>query len=334
MSAPWEDQDDKSLSKVIKRAKRRTTIRNIIISLIVAIVVLFVGAIVNVQLISRSSSQLMNDEYTLKRISGPNQYISGITGESGFLSGRVEINMYKVVEGVPIPWQTKKTVYNVVPFLSFTNVGGNTQGLNIPLPDPKMVQEKFEYYRNYNGYNGQRNMAYYIPGVNYNDKILNDLPTLEQMDQDKLVEMAISFDKEYSLAEVRAMIPAELTQVWYWVDTYDNKKYYEPFEDGNGNMSYAVPEGDNYLFGFGINLDGPEVNEQNFIDALGQGLEGRYQYEFNRINNYLKGDKAKPDKSDIRILGVVLTGNAKELQILSGQPYVRGAVLGAVTDKY
>lgn len=99
-------------------------------------------------------------------------------------------------------------------------------------------------------------------------------------------------------------------------------------------MSYAVPEGDNYLFGFGINLDGPEVNEQNFIDALGQGLEGRYQYEFNRINNYLKGDKAKPDKSDIRILGVVLTGNAKELQILSGQPYVRGAVLGAVTDKY
>lgn len=334
MSAPWEEQDDKSLSKVIKKAKRRTAIRNIIISLVISVIVLFVGVIVNAQITSYSASQAMREEYALMEISGPNQYVSGFTDEQGLLSGKLEFSMYKVIEGVPVPWQTREIGYSVLPFLSFTSIGGSTRGLNIPLPDPKMVQEKYEYYRNYNGYNGQRNMAYYIPGVNYNGKILNDLPTLEQMDEDKLVEMAISFDKEYSLAEVRSMIPAELTQVWYWVDTYDNKQYYEPYKDGNGNRSYGVPEGDNYLFGFGINLDGPEVDEQNFIDALEQGLEGKYHYEFNRINNYLKGDKAKPEKNDIRILGVVLTGNAKELQILSEESYVRGAVLGAVVDKY
>lgn len=334
MSAPWEDQDDNNLSKVIKKAKRRTTIRNIIISVVVTVIVLFVGVIANAQLTSYSGSEAMRDEYALMEISGPNQYISGITGESGFLSGRMEFNMYKVVEGVPIPWLTKKTVYNVLPLLSFTNIGGSTNGLTVSLPDPDMVRENYEYTRGYNGLNGQRLMGFYIPGVNYNGKVLNDLSTLKKMDQDKLVEMAISFDKDYSLAEVRAMIPAELTQVWYWVDTYDNKKYYEPFKDGNGNMSYATPEGENYLYGFGINLDGPEVSEQNFIDALQQGLEGKYHYEFNRINNYLKGDKAQPEKTDVRILGVVLTGNAKELQVLSGQPYVRGAVLGAVVDKY
>jgi len=147
-------------------------------------------------------------------------------------------------------------------------------------------------------------------------------------------KMAISFDKPYSLSEVRAIIPAGLTQVWYWVDTYDNKKYFDPYKDENGNLSYATPLNESWLYGFGIHLDGPQINEKDFIASLEQGLKGKYQYEFNRIYNYLRGDKPKPNKTDIRLLGVVLTGNAKELQGLKGQPYVRGAVLGAVVDKY
>jgi hypothetical protein len=334
MTAPWEDQDNKKLTNMIKKTKRRTALRNVIISLIVSVIVLFSGMLVNVHLASLSSQRTMNDEYALKAISGPNQYISGSTDEVGFLSGRIEINMYKVIEGVPIPWLTRKTVYNVLPLFSFTSLSGSANGLSLSLPDPEMVKENYEYYRNYNGYNGQRQMMFYIPEVNYNGKVLNDLPAVRQMDQDKLVEMAISFDKSYSLAEVRAMIPAELTQVWYWVDTYDNKKYFDPYKDGNGNMSYANPQGENWLYGFGINLDGPAINEKDFIASLEQGLKGEYHYEFNRIYDYLRGDKAKPSETDVRLLGVVLTGTAKELQILSGQSYARAATLGAVVDKY
>ncbi|OAB43572.1 anti-sigma factor [Paenibacillus antarcticus] len=334
MTAPWEEPDHKNLSNLIKKAKRKTFIRNIIISLIVTVVVLFGGFLLNIQLISSSSSQESKDEYALKNISGPNQYISGITGQDGFLSGTTEYNIYKVVEGVPIPWRTKKTVYNVFPFLPFANIGGSVNGLSLSLPDPDMIREGYEYTRSYNGLTGQRLMNFYIPDVNYNGKVLNDLSALEQMDQDKLVEMAISFDKPYSLAEVRKMIPPELTQVWYWVDTYDNRKFYDPYKDGNGNISFANPLFESWVFGFGIHLDGPQMNEKDFIASLEQGLEGKYEYEFNRIYNYLRGDKAKPSESDIRLLGVVLTGNAKELQILKGQPYVRGAVLGAIVDKY
>lgn len=303
------------------------------ISLVVSVIVLFGGALLNVQLINMSESRAMQDEYALMSISGPNQYFSGITSESGLLSGRMEFSTYKVIEGVPIPWGTRKTVYKAFPFLPLAN-GGHTNGTSISVPDPDMIREGYEYTRSYNGLNGQRLMNFYIPDVNYNDKLLNDLPLLDQMDQNKLVEMAISFDKSYSLAEVRAMIPAELTQVWYWVDTYDNKKYLEPYKDGNGNMSYANPFNESWLYGFGIHLDGSQINEKDFIASLEQGLKGRYEYEFNRIYDYLRGDKVKPSETDIRILGVVLTGNAKELQILEGKPYVRGSVLGAVVDKY
>ena len=336
MTAPWENENenDIKLTNIIKKAKRRTLIRNMAISLVVSVVVLFSGIIVNAHLAGRSSERVVMDEYTLKEVSGPNQYVSGVTDETGFLSGRIEFNMFKVIEGVPIPWLTKKTVYNVLPLFSFASPSGSDNGLTLSIPDSDMHKENFEYSRDYNGQNGQRQMMFYIPDVNYNEKVLNDLSIVKKMNEDKLVEMAISFDKSYSLAEVQAMIPAELTQMWYWVDTYDNTKYLEPYNDGNGNMSYANPMRDGWVYGFGIHLDGPEITGKDFISSLERGLDGTYQYEFNRIYNYLKGEKAQPDETDIRLYGVVLTGTAKEIQILSGQPYVRGAVLGAVVDKY
>jgi hypothetical protein len=78
------------------------------------------------------------------------------------------------------------------------------------------------------------------------------------------------------------------------------------------------------------------VNGKSFLDALEQGrhLKGLYHYEFNRIFDFLKKDKKEPQESDIRILGVVVTGTAKQLQSLSRQPYVRGVTLGAVVEKY
>ena len=82
------------------------------------------------------------------------------------------------------------------------------------------------YDRTFNSSNGQREMMFYIPEINYNEKILNDLPSLSEMDPGKLVEMGISFDKSYSLEEVKSMLPEGLKQVWYWVDTYNNKDRY------------------------------------------------------------------------------------------------------------
>ncbi|MDH6670916.1 MULTISPECIES: anti-sigma factor C-terminal domain-containing protein [Paenibacillus] len=209
---------------------------------------------------------------------------------------------------------------------------------SISIPDAHMQKNSYEYSRSYNGLNGQREMLFYIPGVDYNGKILNDLPLLQEMDPAKLVEMAISFDKSYSLSEVKQLTPSGLTQTWYWVDTYDNKKIYEPYIDGNGNKSYAIPHSESWAHGFGISPTEPaiEATEQPFLDALERGvqLKGNYHYDFKRIYNYLKKDKSKPDASDVRILGVVVTGTAEEFQVLSGKPYVRGITLGAVVDKY
>lgn len=337
MNEPYKDADEVNFTKVIRKAKWKSIIRTTIISVIVFIIVLFGATLANVQLTSRAEVEASRSEWFMKQITGPNEVETAHMGSSGFLSGTIQTYYAKVIEGVVIPWSKKEVSYNVFPFLNFSSLAGSTKQ-SVSIKDEDMKQNGYEYTRSYNGLNGQREMMFYIPGVDYNDKILNDLPLLQEMDPAKLVEMAISFDKTYSLDEVKKLTPPGINQTWYWVDTYDNKKFYEPFIDGNGNKSYATPHTDSWAHGFGIIPTEPtiEVTEQKFLDALERGiqLEGQYHYDFNRIYNYLKKDKVKPDASDVRILGVVVTGTAKELQVLSGQPYVRGITLGAVADKY
>lgn len=333
MTAPWEEKDDHNLAKVIKKAKRRTMIRNTVISLVVTLIVLFGGMLGNAHLTSWLAMRGLNEERIMLEISSPNLYELRTELDLGFLSGEVEINTYKVIKDVPIVWETKKLDFGLGSRFSMLSRGHSY----ISVPDPVMTSEKYPYYRGFNSQNGQREMLFYVPGVNYNGKVLNDLPALEQMEPVKLVEMAISFDKSYTQAEVEKMLPTDLTQVWYWVDTYDNKKNLENIPNDSGPNKYALPASAGGVYGYGVKWEGLfKAKPEDFLQSLEYGLQkkGKYYAEFERISNYLKKDKAAPDASDVQLLGVVVTGTAKELQSLKGKAYVSAAVLGAIVDKY
>ncbi|MDT3425969.1 hypothetical protein J2Z22_001489 [Paenibacillus forsythiae] len=337
MTAPWEAEEDQDLVQTIKQAKRRTLIRNILISLVVSLATLtaiFIGA---AHLIDYESRETMFDEYGYMSISSPNEYLEhGFKDRRGFLSGVLELDTYKIVEGVPIPWREKWINYHVPGFPFTTGVHGGTTSLEAN--DPALKAQGYEYNRKYNPDNGQRELLFYVPGADYNGKVLNEIPALRQMESGKLVEMALSFDKGYSFAEVKAMLPAGVRPVWYWVDTYDDWKDFglEPRKDGDVTV-YPQPLISTYnVYGFGVRPDSDKPDPEDFIGSVkfGQEKKGTYYSEYRRIYNYLKKGKAEPDIGDIRILGVVVTGTAKTLQILDGQSYIRGAALGAVVDRY
>jgi hypothetical protein len=333
MTAPWEQQDDQNLSKVIKKAKRKTMIRNTIISLVVTVIVLFGGMLGNAHLTSWLAMRGLDEEKIMMEISSPNLHELRTELDLGFLAGKVEISSYKVIEGVPVVWDTRKLDFSMSSRFSLLNRGYSS----INVPDPVMTSQNYEYYRGYNSQNGQREMLFYVPGVNYNGKVLNDLPALEQMDPGKLVEMAVSFDKSYTQAEVETMLPAELTQTWYWVDTYDNKKKLEFITNESSPTKYALPESARQVYGYGVKWEGLfNPKPEDFLQSLAYGLQkkGKYYGEFERITNYLKKDKAAPEANDVLLYGVVVTGTAKELQSLKEKPYVNTAVLGAIVDKY
>ncbi|MNB81527.1 hypothetical protein D3C75_283120 [compost metagenome] len=336
MTAPWNDGEDKQLSQVLKRAKRKSTVRSIVISLAVVIVTLtaiFFGA---AQIVNHRSYETLTSEWRYRMITSPNEYESGYKDTRGFLSGVLETNTYKIIEGVPIPWEQEWTNYNEWWFPFATGAYGGSSPLTVS--NSELEQAGYDYGRQYNPYNGQREMLYYIPEVDYNGRIFNDFPLLREMEPDMLAEMALSFDKSYSYAEVQHMLPAGITQIWYWVDTYGERKgfQFEPRDDGNGGTSYPLPMAGYGVYGFGNSRDGYKVTPQDFLSNVQYGLASKdiYYEEYKEIHQNLKKDKAEPDASDVRILGVVVTGTASGLSRLQGQSYIRGAVLGAVVDKY
>ncbi|ETT73950.1 hypothetical protein C173_10935 [Paenibacillus sp. FSL R7-277] len=339
MTAPWEEAEDQNIMTTLKKTKRKSMIRSILISLGVSILTLLIVFYGAAQLVGHLSMNAHYSEQQYMRISSPNEFDSGYKDNRGFLSGVLEMNTYKIVDDVPIPWKTRWLNYNPWWFPFTTGAYGGVS--NLTVEDPRMKQEGYEYYRNYNSDNGQREMAFYIPGVDYGGRILNDLPELDKMNEDKRVELAVSFDKDYSFEEVEGLLPAGAKPVWYWVDSYDDREGFNfkpyPNENDPAKMNYPTPMSANYgVYGFGVQPDWDQAKPEDFIGAVQIGVDKKdnHHSEYQRIFNYLKKDKPAPEAGDVRILGVVVTGTADGLKSLKGQTYVRGAALGAVVDKY
>lgn len=322
--------DGAKLSALVRKARRRTIARNVSISLAVTLLILAGGWFTNLQLQYRSEEHAMRDIEMLKAISGPNQYILGFQVNYGFLHGTLEYRTYKVVEGVPVIWGEEN--YDFSSWGSFSRFFGDYSDLS--LMDPDMEAKGFHYSRPYNRYNGEREMLFYLPSVKYAN-YLNELPQLKDMDGRKRVEMGISFDKNYTVEQIKSMLPPGVHPVWYWVDTYSDMKPYTAAKMPDGSVVDPFPDWASSVYGFGVHPDRNDVSEKNFLDALEYGVHHnrKYKQEFKRIYDYLRKDKEQPETSDVRLFGVVVTGTAESLKALQGQPYVKAAVMGATVDR-
>jgi len=322
------ESEEKDFHKLLKKTKRKTMLRNVIISVICTVLVVLGLLIANRVLLSHSLNAAYNDMYQYKQISDPNVNLGNIQSVDGIWSETAEFQTYKIIEGIPLPWSEKNIQYNVLNHFSLYN--GRYSPLSVT--DPKMVEQGMNFARSYNVQNGQRELLFYHPAVQYS-KMLNELNQLSDIDPEKRVEMAISFDSSYTSKEIRAMLPAGVHARWFWVDTYtpDYIKFLSEIP--------ILPIGSVNVFGYSAYADLEdkfENNEEKFIDFIHAGikLKGNYDFEYHQIFDKLRGSKAEPSKDDVHNIGVVVTGSPESLQALQAKSYVRAAVLGAIVDKY
>lgn len=202
-----------------------------------------------------------------------------------------------------------------------------------------MNAEELNYLPRYNNI-GQELMMFYYPYVDYGDRYKNDLNLLEDIGNDKYMEIALSFDKEYSISEVNNIIPENINLTWYWIDTVENghkntQKQYtdkQKMEDGEIIEVEQYPDicYEDYAYGIKtINEYGEKIGNpvENFIKALEEG-------ERTHIYDIIAGEDGKLTKDDIRVQGVVVTGDAQNLELLTSLPFIKAATIGVVTDKY
>lgn len=316
------DIDSSKVSTMLKKAKRRQFLKIIVIS-IALFIVLFFGSIIGIsQLNNRAYLAMDRDVNMIRQITRPNTERGVAITSNGLFKSTVEYKTYKVIEGKPVKWEDEVYEYKVWnTFRQLSNVNPLTIADNVVMGNER-INKASELYNNQTM---EREMQFYLPFASYNSYINN----IEKVKgENKVAELAISFDKPHKVSEINKMLPEGVHPVWYWVDTYYDKKSYhldDVTQSAYEVYGFKAKQGD-IEFGNGT--------EKDFLLAIQSGMEkkGKYYEEYERIYNYLKGKKTKPSEQDVKVIGVVVTGTATDLQKLNGQNYVKAAVLGATAD--
>lgn len=323
----FDGKSTSAISKVVKKAKRKTILRNIGISFFVIVFLLITLSSSWLFIIRGSQEKAMRDIVLFSSITDPNTELLGSQNQSnGIFEGVLTFNRYKEIEGIPVDWSNHVVTYSL-----FGGVSGFTGDHSLI-----QIEDKEDGLpRYYDRETKQRMLSFYHPEVLYN-KVRNDLNTLNNFSDDTLVELGISFNQKYTPEEVRELIPENLTLKWYWVDTYSQ----EDIKSMNANLNednYYPTELATEIYGFSEHSIDSSMSEQHFMDAVQMGLnyeDGKYFGELNRIYNNLKGDSAQLNAENIEIIGAVVTGTPAELAELNEMNMIRAAVLGVTVKPY
>ncbi|EPD50548.1 hypothetical protein HMPREF1210_02517 [Paenisporosarcina sp. HGH0030] len=331
----FEGKSTSSISKLVKRAKRRTILRNIVISILVIFFLSVTLGFTWLSIMRWSQENAMRDIQLFSRITNPNVEELGAQNEgNGLFEGILTFNRYKEIEGIPVNWSDRVVTYSL--FGGVSRLTGDHSPIQIQ--DKNDGEMKF-----YDRVTKQRMMKFYHPDVEY-PKLSDDLASLNNVADDTLVELALSFDQKYSPQEVRELMPEGITLKWYWVDTY-SKTDIERLNDNtveavNGGefQTEASPELATEIYGFDEMPEDPEnpsLSEQMFLGDVEMGVsleDGKYHGEFERIYKQLKGDSSTLNAKNIHVIGAVVTGEASDLAKLNNMPMIRATVLGVTAN--
>ncbi|SFG88620.1 Sigma factor regulator N-terminal [Priestia megaterium] len=295
--------DEKSLHRTLKKAKYKAILRTVFISVLVVSFVIGLFVKGNNYFIASTGDKITDRIITENQVMmSPNTYTNTDTISIGVLKGTIKSEVFKVIEDKVIPWGAEDITYDLLgnlnaSFSTSSTIVNDTTVYHIP--------------------NGQREMLFYVPKYKYK-LYANDFDMIKKYPNNKYMEMAISFNKNYTLKEVQKMLPTSAHQTWYWVDNYAKSTVYRGGPE-NGRWLLGISKPSPQL---GAQLTTTKIKtEADFLNELKKTDPGESKNLKNRQKNGL-------------IIGVVITGTKEELLALRNEPYVKAASLGAVVDKY
>ncbi|MFJ8460526.1 anti sigma factor C-terminal domain-containing protein [Lysinibacillus xylanilyticus] len=320
------------MKKTMKKAQRRATWKTIFITFCVLIVTLSAGKIANDAITRFLQSHAQNSFYTLHQVKGANEFIGSIRNYPGILGGEMHYKTIKYIEGKVVLTGDDALGYG---FLrdevlyegasSYLTFGG------------KYSEEDLNDHR-YNEF-GQREMLFFYPFIDY-QKMRNDLALLPEMDDHKIMEVALSFDKGYSMQDALAKLPKDVTTTWLWVKDVNEAEDHTGKIEENGEVvgSFNVMRSEQDVYGFSLLNANGEVAEnpaEQFVRAISSGTRQKssLQDEYKRLEKEIGGADGL-SVNDLVIYGAVVTGNKKTLTSLQDLDFIKASTIGVITDKY
>ena len=323
------------MEKTIKKAKRQSLWKTVFLTTGILLIIGICGSFLNENITLYFQSVVSNANASLEEISGANEFVANKENFPGILGGKEYYKTYKLIEGKVVYTGEKGYGYGL-----FRNEWLNRSGMQSELIVSESGSEDDLSLQRYN-YLGQREMVFFYPFVDYKN-VRNDLAWLDELRDDQVFEVALSFDKGYGVDEAINKLPKDVTKTWLWVkdveENPDEVRNYLVDEKGNLTpLGYSVRSEHN-VYGFPlITPNGDKVDmpgEQFIIDiSTGKKLRTSWQWEFNRLYDTIGGEDGL-SQNDLVIYGAVVTGSKETLASLHDLEFIRASSIGVITDKY
>ncbi|MEA0552774.1 anti sigma factor C-terminal domain-containing protein [Lysinibacillus irui] len=322
--------DDKQTKKIMRKARFWSTIKMIGITLIVTPIVL-IAFWYGLRHLSLNSAQKVSDDIHLfNEISAPNVQISNQKYDDNLLGGKIITTTYKVLgdQHRPYIWTPIESDYNLFGTLTQTYISKSIQ-----IEGSESLAETHQLER-FNDYTGDREMFFYHPKISY-DQYKDKISELKQLENNTLVELAISFDNAYSFDEIKSKLPTEVQVDWWWVDAYTDDTL-DFFQQGQNTIPANYP----YIYGFQSEQSKPKPrrSSSNEVDTFIRNIEllresKNFEWETNEVYQALIGENGNLETSDVKIIGAVVTGTPEQLQLLQGKSYIKASTFGVISNQ-
>ncbi|WP_342605177.1 anti sigma factor C-terminal domain-containing protein [Peribacillus sp. FSL E2-0159] len=313
-----------SFQNVMKKAKRKQTVKYFIITTITTIFLLAVIYIGSQQIIEKRISN--DDSLNYSLIHGANTYAgSASPSDSNLFSYTQEIAYEKQIGDRVILWDTDSVT---IPLFGKRRI--NESGI-----ETKIFSEREKRYVNFNQLNGEREIEFYFPQLTYT-YLPKEITAATELGNNKIVEVALSFKKPLTLHEASKILGTDNVN-WLWVDTSTDAQVKEYKKEAlmKENERHAITQGGGSAYGFEVMDSDFEIGGQFFLNIIKTlSLEdGNYQSKVKKLANSIN-EKSSPKVSDIRISGAVVTGTPKELERFNNIDIIRASLIGATVDIY
>ena len=291
-----------SLNSALKKAKRKQLLKTILISIVVVLILLPTLYKTGNYFAAKSSAKLHERLFLHNEVAEPNiQIDSQVTSNSSMLGGNIITNRSKNINGYLVQWSTLTSSYDWLR----ANIDANEL-------TPGFYGSDTNFYE-YDKQTKNKVATFYHPSISeYYDGIQNELEEISRM-ENHVTEVAISFDRPYTLQEIEAKIPDNLNIVWLYLAS-------PIVDESNGPAGMPV---------YGFNpTNSPQETYTDFLDALEKfDPDGSNE----TIQEFLNANKNK-QFDEVNILGIMLTGQTKNFKALESQDFIRGASVGATAQ--
>ncbi|SFD03001.1 anti sigma factor C-terminal domain-containing protein [Clostridium uliginosum] len=273
---------------------------------------------------SKNQNEFIEENQLRYKISYPNTYIGeNRTYELGFYKYMTNNLLYKNLSGKILPYGNVEEIGGLVGVNSGVISTGRMSKAISKLEDTKFNKRKSDI-------SGLRELLFIYPNSDLED-VVDDRKILTEIDSDKILEISISFDKPYSLNDVKSEIGEDFT-TFYWVD--------DKFNLNTSNSKDSINDIclENDVFGIKLlNEDGKKVAnaEKTFVQALQELQDNKHAtFPYNKLYLSIAGENRNLEVDDIKINGAVLVGNKDELSHVLSNKNIKYIFIGSIVDKY